>query len=202
MNRSGVVHRTAAVAIAVLLAAACSSGPGASPPATANATAAPAAPTTSTPPATSVDTLDAQPLGQAGCQPASPMVTDDIPEVHGTTTGGQQLHGLLFATQLPIAVGDTVKVVWRITGTGDLTATATAPDGSQQPLEWGPEAHTGSSYQHAGDEWGVGYRFTQPGCYRRLGPVGLRDDDELRTTDRRISTDVKMLCVCDLGQSS
>ena len=151
-------------AVALLMAAACSSG-GATSPATASTPVGETSTSAPQPTSTSIDELDAQPLGQAGCQPASPMVTDDIPEVRGTA-GDQHLHGLLFVTQRPIAVGDTVKIVWRMTGTGDLTATATAPDGSQQPLEWGPEGHTGSSYLRPGDEWGAGYRFTQPGCWR------------------------------------
>ena len=170
MNRRGVGHRTAAAAVAMLLAAGCSSGSGTSAPTTAaataaNATAAPPVPTSAPSTGTSIDPLAGQPPGRAGCQPASPIASVDIPEVLGTATGGQQLHGLLFRTQSPVAVGDTLKVVWRMTGTGDLTATATAPDGTDQRLDWGPEAHSGSSYVRPGDEWGVGYRFTQPGCW-------------------------------------
>jgi len=32
-------------------------------------------------------------------------------------------------------------------------------------LEWGPDAHCGSTYRRPGQEWGAGYLFTQPGCW-------------------------------------
>jgi len=88
--------------------------------------------------------------------------------VQGTVTGGPsaaQLWGLLFVRDTPIRAGDEVKIVWRMTGTGDLRLTATAPDGTSQPLTFGPEFHSGSTYQRPGQEWGAGYRFTQPGCW-------------------------------------
>jgi hypothetical protein len=32
-------------------------------------------------------------------------------------------------------------------------------------LRWGPDLHTGSDYTRPGDEWGAGYRFSEPGCW-------------------------------------
>jgi hypothetical protein len=81
------------------------------------------------------------------------------------SAGTAQLHGLVF-NSLPIRVGDSVKIVWRMTGTGDLATTATGPDGVSMTPEWGPQAHEGSTYQRPGDEWGVGYRFTMAGCWQ------------------------------------
>ena len=150
------------------LASACSS----SPPVTSSAPAASPPSATSPSSSTSNSTvalsteLDGEPPGAAGCRPASPVASAGLPEVRGTA-GTAQLYGLLFLEQpLPVRVGDELKVVWRMTGTGPLAATATAPDGSAAPLAWGPEPHGGSSYDRPGDEWGVGYRFTQPGCWR------------------------------------
>ncbi|MEZ5411603.1 MAG: hypothetical protein R2761_26455 [Acidimicrobiales bacterium] len=65
----------------------------------------------------------------------------------------------------PISVGQPVKIVWRMTGTGDLAASATSPTGRDLPLTFGPEMHAGSTYDRPGDEWGTGYTFPEPGCW-------------------------------------
>lgn len=85
-------------------------------------------------------------------------------EVQGTATSGQ-LWGLVLVPKFPIRVDQDVKIVWRMTGQGDLLLTVTAPDGTAAPLAWGPEPHTGSNYDRPGEEWGAGYRFTRPGCW-------------------------------------
>jgi hypothetical protein len=153
---ASATRRTITSAVAVLLAAACTSTR------PAPTTTKPVATTSViTPPGT---TGLAPPVGASGCRPASPLTTTGIPELRGTA-GAAQLQGLVFNT-LPIRVGDGVKIVWRMTGTGDLAATATGPDGVATEPEWGPQPHDGSTYQRPGDEWGVGYRFTIPGCWR------------------------------------
>lgn len=107
-------------------------------------------------------------LGAPGCQPPSPV--KDWPgagpflEVRGTPTRGQ-LWGLMFVEDMPIRVGDEVKIVWRMTGQGDFRMTVTAPDGTRQPPIFGPEPHPKSNYRRPGEEWGVGYHFTKPGCW-------------------------------------
>ena len=100
-------------------------------------------------------------LGASGCHPVSPVIHS---EVKGTTTNGE-LYGLIMTTRSPIRVGDEVKIVWRMTGTGDLRATLDAPDGEPVPLAWGPDEHSGSNYVRPGDEWGVGYVFDRAGCW-------------------------------------
>lgn len=105
------------------------------------------------------------PLGAPGCRPPTPI--RDLgglgPELRGTATAGQ-LWGLVFE-EPPFRVGDEIKIVWRMTGSGELRLTATAPDGKRTPLAWGPEPHFGSTYDRPGDEWGAGYRFTRAGCW-------------------------------------
>jgi hypothetical protein len=64
-----------------------------------------------------------------------------------------------------VHVHEDVKIVWRITGTGVLHLVTVDPNGRQHRLQWGPELHTGSNYTRPGDEWGAGYRFTEPGCW-------------------------------------
>jgi hypothetical protein len=87
------------------------------------------------------------------------------PEVLGHGTGAQ-LWGLIFA-RVPLVAGPgVVKVVWRMTGGGPLKLAAYDSRGRRIALAWGPEPHGGSNYRRPGDEWGGGYRFRRPGCYR------------------------------------
>ena len=65
----------------------------------------------------------------------------------------------------PVRAKQEVKIVWRITGSGELHLTSVAPDGRTHPLQWGPDEHLSSSYQRPGQEWGAGYLFTQSGCW-------------------------------------
>jgi hypothetical protein len=126
---------------------------GASTPATRSSLAAPASPAA---------------LGRPGCRPPSPITRGaGFPEVEGT--GKQvQLWGLIMAEgpDDPLHVNEQVKIVWRITGTGELRLTSTAPDGGTRPLQWGPDEHLSSTYRRPGQEWGAGYLFDQPGCWR------------------------------------
>jgi hypothetical protein len=100
----------------------------------------------------------------APCSTPSHFGTDEAAnEIHGTSANGE-LWGLAFG-HVPPRVGEELKIVWRMTGTGPLHVVFTAPDGSRQPLVFGPEAHPGSTYRRPGDEWGTGFRFTVGGCW-------------------------------------
>jgi hypothetical protein len=106
-------------------------------------------------------------LGAASCGPASPIRSDPSlgPEVEGT---GHQatLYGLIMVTSaMPVRVGEDVKIVWRMTGSGPLQLSATNPLGKVVPLTWGPEPHGGSDFARPGDECGAGYAFAVPGCW-------------------------------------
>ncbi|MCW2646394.1 MAG: hypothetical protein JWP07_2503 [Pseudonocardiales bacterium] len=107
------------------------------------------------------------PLGRPGCEPPSPITRGaGFPEVEGSSTK-IQLWGLIMAERAdkPLRVNEQVKIVWRITGSGELRLTSIAPDGRTQPLQWGPDMHLSSTYARPGEEWGGGYLFTQPGCW-------------------------------------
>jgi hypothetical protein len=94
-------------------------------------------------------------------------------EIHGVSSDAQVWGLALGPGHVPPRVGDELKIVWRMTGTGPLHVTFTAPTGYAQPLVFGPEAHSASSYHRPGDEWGTGFRFATPGCWHiHLG----RDD--------------------------
>jgi hypothetical protein len=117
-------------------------------------------------PATPVDQL---PLGAAHCSPPSPLGSSNngFPETKGTTVNDVQLYGLVMpAAGLPLRVGEEIKFVWRMTGHGPLAVTATSSSGAPTSPTFGPEEHGGSNYDRPGDEWGTGYRFTEPGCWR------------------------------------
>jgi hypothetical protein len=145
--------------LALLALAACSSTP--VPPRAQSTTVAPTSVASSQATGVPLGNFDGLPLGRIGCAPASPVVAA---EVRGTAANAE-LWGLIMTTSSTVRVGDDVKIVWRMTGTGDLVATATAPSGNPAALAWGPDAHGGSNYDRPGDEWGVGYVFTEPGCW-------------------------------------
>lgn len=85
-------------------------------------------------------------------------------EIRGTTTPDATLWALLF-TNYPLSAGTESKMVWRMTGAGNITINARAPDGRTIHPTWGPEPHTGSSWNRPGAEWGTGFRFATPGCW-------------------------------------
>jgi hypothetical protein len=84
-------------------------------------------------------------------------------EMPGVGEGDVTLWALMFS---PRAVADQeIKIAWRMTGSGDLTMTAIGPGSRAATPAWGPESHTGSSFDQPGDEWGTGWVFTEPGCW-------------------------------------
>ena len=87
-------------------------------------------------------------------------------ELRGASSNGELWGLVLGPDQVPPHIGDELKIVWRMTGSGPLRVAFAAPDGSSHPLVFGPEAHAaGSSYHRPGDEWGTGFRFDASGCW-------------------------------------
>jgi hypothetical protein len=86
-------------------------------------------------------------------------------DIRGHATGAT-LWALPFEP-LPFVAGHEVKIVWRMTGSGPPRFTVTGPNGEDpDALQWGPEEHLDSTWNRPGDEWGTGFRFTDPGCWR------------------------------------
>jgi len=106
---------------------------------------------------------------RASCEDPSPIGDapgDMGPEVQGHATDAE-LWGLIMAREFPLVAGPhEIKIVWRMTGSGPLKLAAYDAKGRELPLAWGPEEHGGSNYRRPGDEWGSGYHFRHPGCYR------------------------------------
>ena len=117
------------------------------------------------------------PLGGPGCDPPSPARLvgsgSGLPEVRATAAGGQ-LWALFFAGTWASRdaaifqgiVGREVKIVWRMTGAGPVEFEATGPGGTRASPVWGPTPHISSNWRRPGDEWGTGFVFTSPGCWR------------------------------------
>jgi hypothetical protein len=95
--------------------------------------------------------------------------------VFGTVTGGR-LWALFFLpagsswaspvqASLAGVLGKDVKIVFRF-GAASLQPVATGPDGTRIRPDWGPTAHGSSNWQRPGSEWGVGYTFSEPGCWQ------------------------------------
>lgn len=88
----------------------------------------------------------------------------------GEDIEGQATNATLWALpfeRMPFPAGETVKIVWRMTGSGPLRLDAAGPAGTDpDALQWGPEPHPGSNWHRPGDEWGTGLRFAEPGCWR------------------------------------
>ena len=107
------------------------------------------------------------------CDALTPIVENEVTGVATDAT----IYGLLFPTEpLPIRSGDELKIVWRMTGVGDLSVSYESPDGSPATLTFGPEPHSGSSYDRPGDEWGTGFNVRRtrllahpPRTNRRIG---------------------------------
>jgi hypothetical protein len=117
------------------------------------------------------------PLGAPGCRPPSPMrpaSPQGLPETQGTATGAQ-LWALFFA-DMPIHPKQEIKIVWRMTGAGDLHLVAVGPRGLRIPPDW-TQYHESSNWQRPGQEWGSGFTFPSPGCWDLHATRGTSSGD-------------------------
>jgi hypothetical protein len=119
-----------------------------------------------------------KPTGSSGAPPASPLAAVGIsaPQVSDcrpsppsdalVAVKGSNLWALVFAP-LPIKAGTETKIVWRIGGRGVFSIAAKTTDGTIGRLTFGPTFHDGSSWVIPNtDEWGTGFIFPTPGCWR------------------------------------
>jgi hypothetical protein len=155
--------------LSVLVLTACSATPhtaSARPPhaspAAASASASPAPATTSppapaTPPAIAATHGPCPRTARLGGSSSS-----GFPEQQGVGVDAT-LWALFFGDE--VVAGQEVKVVWRMTGSGSLSISATGPDAKILQPEWGPESHGSSNWDRPGEEWGTGWVFPSPGCW-------------------------------------
>lgn len=116
--------------------------------------------------ASSPDPLETAAVGGVGCHPGSPIApARAVPGIETRLTP----HGIngwaLLYEQPPWEAGDEVKVVWRISGSGEVALVARGPGRLELAPSFGPEIHTGSNYDRPGDEWGSGFSLSSPGCW-------------------------------------
>jgi hypothetical protein len=103
-------------------------------------------------------------LGSAGCKPAAVVHSESgLPDV-GIDSSRGSFWALFFAS-VPPPTGKDIKVIWRMTGSGPFTFKASDAHGMTVALDWGPDAHTGSNWNHPGDEVGTGFTFPHSGCW-------------------------------------
>jgi hypothetical protein len=113
------------------------------------------------------------PLGASGCAPASPRSGTDV---FGTAVGAQLWALFAFKPQgasledntatYDGVVGKEVKIVFRMTSGMPSVLYSVAPDGARVAPLWGPDSHLGSTWNRPGAEWGAGFVFDAPGCWR------------------------------------
>lgn len=106
------------------------------------------------------------PLGESGCSPPSPISTPGYREgsqIRATSSTSDTAFGLLIARRVPIRQGDEVKIVWRITGNGDLSVRVTDPTDLNRSLHSEPRLHGNPGGRV--DEWGTFFLFDVAGCW-------------------------------------
>ena len=105
--------------------------------------------------------------GLKNCQPASPMNTKVMggPEIQGTAMYANLWILLESSTGVPPQARSEVKIVWKMTGSGQFTVVASGPRGMRVSPSQGPAAHLGSSWNRVGDEWGTVFTFPVAGCW-------------------------------------
>src|SRR5262245_59217109 len=89
-----------------------------------------------------------------GCSTPTPLGSRGQPvNVARVSTRAGEVWALALGP-FPPRVGQEVKIVWRVAGSGPLNVSFRDPNGNTRPLTFGPEAHMGSTFVHPGDEWG------------------------------------------------
>jgi len=102
-------------------------------------------------------------VGRPGCTPSATF-TGGQPEAGFDSTKGSVW--ALFFHSVPPPAGQDIKVVWRMTGSGDFRIAARDAAGTASKLVFGPEPHEGSSWNtHPGAEVGTGFNFAHAGCW-------------------------------------
>ncbi|WP_157545500.1 hypothetical protein [Hamadaea tsunoensis] len=97
----------------------------------------------------------------AQCPPTA-TAAPDTRQAYGV---GVEMWALLFPTESDLRAGRELKIVVRITGPADVSVGATGPGGRTLTPAWGPEWHGGSTFEHPGGEFGVGFTFPAAGCW-------------------------------------
>jgi hypothetical protein len=106
-------------------------------------------------------------IGSAGCKSAAVFKASKAPTLlpEAGVDSNRGSFWALFFESLPPPAGKDIKVVWKMTGSGPFTFRVADTDGKTVALDWGPEIHGGSNWDHPGGEVGTGITFTHAGCW-------------------------------------
>lgn len=112
---------------------------------------------------TSTNTLPTE--TQPACQPSKIQKSkNDFHEIQGHMKSDGEMWALLFFETAH--ANEDEKIVWRITGEGDeFYSQAQNENGTIIKPIW-TEYHGGSNWQRPGQEWGTGFNFPEPGCWK------------------------------------
>ena len=104
-------------------------------------------------------------LGSPRCAPGAAFAPGGLQET-GVDTSKGSFWALVFGP-LPPPAGKDVKIVWRMTGTGDFSLRAIDAGGTVIPTLGEPQPHgvNGSTWNHPGYEVGTGFNFPHSGCW-------------------------------------
>lgn len=103
-----------------------------------------------------------------------------FPETRGE---GAEAWALLWDAS-PWPVGEEVKVVWRMEGTGDFEVRAIGPAGEIVQPTAGPTRHGGSNWDRPGEEWGTFFALPTEGCWQ----LEARRSDDVSTVTIEATT--------------
>jgi hypothetical protein len=103
---------------------------------------------------------------QPTCRPSKIQKSkNDFLEIQGSMKSDGEMWALLFFETAHAKEDE--KIVWRITGAGEeFRAQAQNEDGTIILPVWGPDYHGGSNWERPGQEWGTGFNFPEPGCWK------------------------------------
>jgi len=106
------------------------------------------------------------------CQPSQVQTSKNgFAEIEGNMHTDGELWALLFFGQAHAK--EDLKIVWKMTGAdGEIIVQARHADGTIISPIWGPEDHGGSNWERPGHEWGTGFNFPKPGCWRLTATRG------------------------------
>lgn len=124
-------------------------------------------------PTTTALSRTTEPAAAGDCRPAltekAPLIG---PEARAESGDDIEVWALIFNSwnlrngdPVQIPARQEAKIVWRITGDGELLIDAIGPDGTVVAPDWGPEDHGSSNWNRPGDEWGTGWTFPRAGCW-------------------------------------
>jgi len=117
--------------------------------------------------------LGAEETTAEACEP-SRAVVDPLIGVEVRADGPDDVQGwaLIFTNtvvqpgeEVALAANEELKIVWRLTGEGDISFRAIGPGGVVEQLTWGPDGPRGSNWDRPGQEWGTGWILPSGGCW-------------------------------------